>query len=88
MTHVLKCLQLSTMQNHDPNSPAIVHHDSTQTFSYGSLLRDVACAKEHLLKETGKTEDGIAGQRIAFMVENSYDYAGAQQIGIDRIVGL
>jgi hypothetical protein len=30
-----------------------------------------------LLQETGKDESGIAGERIAFMVENGYDYVGA-----------
>jgi hypothetical protein len=30
-----------------------------------------------LLQETGKKESEIAGERIAFMVENGYDYVGA-----------
>jgi hypothetical protein len=39
------------------------------------LLSDVADGKERLLKEgRGK----IDGERIAFLVENSYDYVGAQ----------
>lgn len=65
------------MRQHDPASLAVVHGDSSQSYSYGSLLQDVAIAKERLLKDTGKTADGIVEQRIAFMVENSYDYAGA-----------
>jgi len=45
-------------------------------FTYGELLKDVADAKDRLLKESGA--GAINGQRIAFLVENSYDYVGAQ----------
>lgn len=65
------------MRQHDPKSTAVVNNDSGVAFSYGSLLRDVSRAKERLLQETGKDEEGIAGERIAFMVENGYDYVGA-----------
>jgi hypothetical protein len=65
------------MRQHDPSSTAVVNNDSGVAFSYGSLLRDVSRAKERLLQETGKDEKGIAGERIAFMVENGYDYVGA-----------
>ena len=65
------------IRQHDPTSTAVVNHDSGVAFSYGSLLRDVSLAKERLLKETGKSESGIAGERVAFMVENGYDYVGA-----------
>jgi hypothetical protein len=65
------------MRQHDPSSTAVVHNDSGVAFSYGSLLRDVSRAKERLLQETGKDEESISGERIAFMVENGYDYVGA-----------
>jgi malonyl-CoA/methylmalonyl-CoA synthetase len=65
------------IRQHDPSSTAVVNNDSGVAFSYGSLLRDVSRAKERLLQETGKNESGIAGERIAFMVENGYDYVGA-----------
>ncbi len=38
-------------------------------------MRDVVEGKERLLKEGGGKIDG---ERIAFLVENSYDYVGAQ----------
>lgn len=58
---------------HDPKSTVVVHSKSGRTFTYGQLLSDVAAAKARLVKENG---DGgkIEGQRIAFLVENSYDY--------------
>lgn len=65
------------IRTHDPKSTAVVNYDSGVAFTYGSLLRDVSRAKERLLQETGKDEGGIAGERIAFMVENGYDYVGA-----------
>ncbi|TVY19503.1 Acyl-CoA synthetase family member 3 [Lachnellula arida] len=58
--------------SHDRGSPVVIHSQSGRRFTYGSLLRDVADAKEKLLEEAGgKT---IEGERIAFLVENSYDY--------------
>ncbi|KAK4894568.1 hypothetical protein LTR27_007209 [Elasticomyces elasticus] len=65
---------LEAIQSHDPSSTAIVHSLSGRSFTYGSLLHDVASAKEQLLEKTGKDENGIVGERIAFLVENGYDY--------------
>ncbi|EXJ83631.1 hypothetical protein A1O1_07255 [Capronia coronata CBS 617.96] len=62
------------LEAHDPQSTAIVHHDSKVTYPYASLLRDVARTKEQLLRLTGRDESTIAGERIAFLVENGYDY--------------
>ncbi|KAL2438976.1 CoA ligase [Exophiala dermatitidis] len=57
---------------HDPRSPAIVHSASDRTFCYGSLLHDVAAAKDNLTAlADGKS---LAGERIAFLAENGYDY--------------
>lgn len=66
------------IQKHDVESTAVVHSLSGRSFKYGSLLHDVAAAKDRLLKETGKSEQNIVGERIAFLIENSYDYVGAQ----------
>ena len=59
---------------HDPKSIAIIHSESGRTFTYGGLLHDVAAAKERLLQ----TAEGkpLAGERIAFLAENGYDYVG------------
>jgi len=65
------------LQKHDPNSTAVIHSLSGRTFKYGSLLHDVSAAKGRLLHATGKDENGIVGERIAFVVENGYDYVGA-----------
>ncbi|EMC94734.1 hypothetical protein BAUCODRAFT_578721 [Baudoinia panamericana UAMH 10762] len=62
------------IQRHDPEHTAVVHSLSGRAFKYGSLLPDVAAAKDRLLRATGKDESSIVGERIAFLVENSYDY--------------
>lgn len=61
--------------SHDPKSTAVVHSKSGRRFTYGELLQDVVEAKDHL----GKVANGssLEGERIAFMIENSYDYVGA-----------
>ena len=77
----MAALQRSTlfelMLEHQQDSLAIIHSLSGRSFTYGSLLHDVATAKERLLQETGKDEKSIAGERVAFLIENSYDYVGA-----------
>jgi hypothetical protein len=60
------------LQNHDPASPAVVHSVSARSFTYGNLIGDVLRAKEQLEHKTGK----LAGERVAFLAENSYDYVG------------
>src|SRR5579859_594146 len=66
------------ISKHDPKSVAIVHSESGRTFTYGSLLHDVAAAKDRLLQTAnGKPLDG---ERIAFLAENGYDYVGAHWI--------
>lgn len=47
-------------------------------------MRDVVDGKERLLKEGGGKIDG---ERIAFLVENSYDYVGAQDYLLPYFVG-
>jgi hypothetical protein len=67
---------LEAIQKHDPQSTAVVHCLSGRSFKYGSLLHDVAAAKEKLLHASGKKDGGIDGERVAFLVENGYDYIG------------
>lgn len=64
------------IQQHNPASIAVINHDSGAAFSYRTLLGDVACAKEQLLQTAGR--DDISGERIAFLVENGYDYVGME----------
>ena len=59
---------------HKPTSIAIVHSESNQTFSYGTLLRDVADAKKQISQIV--PESPLCGERIAFLAENSYNYVG------------
>lgn len=66
------------ISQHDPQSTAVVHSVSGRTFTYASLLQDVALAKQRLAQDAGRSEKGISGERIAFLIENSYDYVGAQ----------
>ncbi|KAI9810186.1 MAG: hypothetical protein M1827_006632 [Pycnora praestabilis] len=58
--------------SHDPKSTAVIHSKSGRRFTYGELLSDVAKAKEKLHRAAGN--GSIEGERIAFLVENSYDY--------------
>jgi hypothetical protein len=60
---------------HDARSTAVIHSLSNRRFTYGELLRDVAEAKESLRESANGLS--LEGQRIAFLVENSYDYVGA-----------
>lgn len=59
---------------HDPQSTVVVHSVSQRTFKYGELLGDVCRTRDQLLQAAGKSD--ISGERIAFLVENSYDYVG------------
>ncbi|KAK4193392.1 acyl-CoA synthetase family member 3, mitochondrial [Podospora australis] len=57
---------------HDPDSTAVIHSRSGRRFHYGELLGDVAKVRNRLYEAAGK--DDLDGERIAFLVENSYDY--------------
>lgn len=66
--------------SHDPESTAIIHAKSSRTFTYGELVRDVESSRIKLdqhLKSAVRDIGQVGGQRVAFMVENSYDYVGA-----------
>ncbi|KAK7984167.1 Formamidopyrimidine-DNA glycosylase N-terminal domain-containing protein [Apiospora arundinis] len=60
------------ISKHDPDSTAVVHCLSGRSFKYGELLPDVAHTRDRLYEAAGKSD--IRGERIAFLVENSYDY--------------
>ncbi|KAL8859736.1 MAG: hypothetical protein Q9178_003851 [Gyalolechia marmorata] len=60
------------ISKHDPESTAVIHAKSGRRFTYGQLLRDVANARDQLRQSVG--EQSTDGQRVAFLVENSYDY--------------
>lgn len=71
------------LRDHDPARVAVVHSASARAFTYGNLVADVLGARGRLLRvqngvENGGQADsaGIAGERVAFLVENSYDYVG------------
>jgi len=57
---------------HDPNSTVVVHSGSGRRFKYGELLGDVCKTRNRLYEAAGK--DDLNGERVAFLVENSYDY--------------
>ena len=64
--------------SHDSESIAIIHSKSNRRFPYGELLKDVEDAKiklYHQLKHVSPSS--VGGQRVAFLVENGYDYVGA-----------
>jgi malonyl-CoA/methylmalonyl-CoA synthetase len=66
--------------SHDPQSTCVIHSASGRRFTYGDLLKDVADAKDKLVAEAGGKS--IDGERIAFLIENSYDYVGAHTLYI------
>lgn len=68
---------LEAIAKHEPSSTAIVHSLSGRSFTYGSLLQDVAARKQEIAKDAGKDEKSMEGERVAFLIENSYDYVGA-----------
>lgn len=65
------------ISKHDPDSTAVVHCLSGRSFRYGELLPDVARARDRIYEAAGKTD--VRGERIAFLVENSYDYVGMKE---------
>lgn len=78
MASIQRSALFEAIQKHDSDSISVVHSLSGRTFQYGSLLNDVAAAKERLLQQTGRDEKSIVGERVAFLAENSYDYVGAE----------
>lgn len=64
------------LQDHDRDNLAVVHSASSRSFTYGNLIADVLRAKEDLEQKAAKSTGKLAGERIAFLAENSYDYVG------------
>ncbi|KAJ5175719.1 uncharacterized protein N7482_001596 [Penicillium canariense] len=62
------------LKEHDPASLAVMHSLSGRSFTYGNLTADVLRAKEDLEQKAAKTKGKLAGERVAFLAENSYDY--------------
>ncbi|KAL1305250.1 hypothetical protein AAFC00_002165 [Neodothiora populina] len=62
------------ISSHDPQSTAVVHSLSGRSFTYASLLQDVAARKDELARQATAVGSAIQGQRVAFLIENSYDY--------------
>ncbi|KAK4694671.1 malonyl-CoA/methylmalonyl-CoA synthetase, partial [Lecanoromycetidae sp. Uapishka_2] len=63
------------ISSHDPQSTAIIHSKSNRRFTYGELLKDVEDAKIKLYQQLkAASPESIGGQRVAFLVENGYDY--------------
>ncbi|KAL8331451.1 hypothetical protein RB593_002073 [Gaeumannomyces tritici] len=60
------------ISKYDKDSTAVVHSLSGRRFRYGGLLADVCKVRNRLYDASGK--DNLDSERIAFLVENSYDY--------------
>jgi len=73
------------ISKHDPTSVAIIQSDDGKTFTYGDLLKDVAASKQSML-ESSKLKS-LEGERVAFLVENGYDYVGRHTITVPDISG-
>ncbi|KAL8903033.1 MAG: hypothetical protein Q9171_007535, partial [Xanthocarpia ochracea] len=71
------------ISKHDPESTVVIHAKSGRRFTYGQLLRDVADTRDKLRQSVG--EQSTDGQRVAFLVENSYDYVGATRIEAESV---
>ena len=65
---------LEAIASHDPKSTVVVHSVSGRKFAYGELLGDVGRVRDRLREARGGAD--LDGERIAFVVENSYDYIG------------
>ena len=63
-----------SLAEHKSQNPAIVHSTSGRSFTYSSLLHDIAAAKDKLTELSGGKS--LQGQRLAFLAENGYDYVG------------
>ena len=61
------------LNRHNATDLAVIHSASSRSFTYGNLVADVLEQKERLAQTAG---DKVAGERIAFLAENSYDYVG------------
>lgn len=74
------------ISRHDPESTVAVHSLSGRRFKYGQLLGDVCKTRNNLHEAAGR--DNIDGERIAFLVENSYDYVGKQVSTAREVISM
>jgi malonyl-CoA/methylmalonyl-CoA synthetase len=71
------------LRGHDQGSIAIVDSASGKCVTYASLLQDVSSFKHQLLRDAGR--DNISGERVAFIVENNYNYTGKRPFITERL---
>jgi len=64
------------LTKHDKDSTAVIHSKTSRTYTYGQLRADVALQAEKIRTNTKLTTQHVEGERIALLVENSYDYIG------------
>src|SRR5204863_783701 len=64
------------LDQHDPQSTAVLHSASGRSFTYGSLIGDVIRAQDCLAQTAVArlTPGYLRGKPVAFLAENSYDY--------------
>jgi malonyl-CoA/methylmalonyl-CoA synthetase len=65
---------LAALHKQDAASTAVVNA-SGASFSYGTLLYDIARARHDLLNSMGD-KPNLAGERIGFLMENGYNFVG------------
>jgi malonyl-CoA/methylmalonyl-CoA synthetase len=71
---VSRSVLFEALRGHDQGSAAIADTAAGKHFTYASLMRDVSNFKRQLLRELGRND--ISGERVAFIVENGYNYVG------------
>ncbi|GAM89382.1 hypothetical protein ANO11243_074190 [Dothideomycetidae sp. 11243] len=59
---------------HDPGTTAVIHSLSGREFTYGQLVNDILRKATQISAQAGVKEDELRGERIALLIENSYDY--------------
>lgn len=65
------------LDSHPKSKTAIVHSRSGRAFTYGDLLAATARTKDWILMRNGAEQgQDLKEKRIAFLVENGYDYVG------------
>ncbi|KAL4805295.1 hypothetical protein BDV18DRAFT_17779 [Aspergillus unguis] len=62
------------LKEHNPASLAVTHNPSLRSFTYGNLVADVLQSQNQLYQTSETSRNGLRGERIAFLAENSYDY--------------
>ena len=74
------------LRAHDQGSIAIVDSASWKCVTYASLLKDISSFKHQLLRDVGR--DDVSDERVAFIVENSYNYTGQRLSSIQSTTVL